>query len=241
MAYFNYKFKKARLDQSPYLFHFIKGKDDNPYGTLTKILFEEKLCSKLGVICFSASPLTAITKFFNVMMKGTDKPLYHPYGIGFSRDMLVRDYGARNLIYVNDDEYDHIPEELKWRTDRLNVDAYDFEYLREWRIRNEEFDFSGFPKEHMIIVAPTKKRLNELTVQQDVEFKPIVNYFTGDVEPDWDEVLTRAWKGIAVEDLDGEYLDDYAISGSTVNQVIGERMEEQLFEKIPWLVGTKLK
>ena len=68
MAYFNYKFKKARLDQSPYLFHFIKGKDDNPYGTLKKILFEEKLCSKLGVICFSASPLTAITKFFNVMM-----------------------------------------------------------------------------------------------------------------------------------------------------------------------------
>lgn len=241
MAYFNDKFKKARLDQSPNLFHFIKGKDENPYGTLTKILFEERLCSKLGVICFSASPLTAITKFFNVMMKGTDKPLYHPYGIGFSRDMLVRDYGARNLIYVNDDEYDHIPEELKWRTDRLNVDAYDFEYLREWRIQNGEFDFSGFPKEHMIIVAPTIKLLNELTVQQDVEFKPIANYFTGDVEPDWDEVLTRAWKGIAVEDLDGEYLDDYAISGSTVNQVIGERMEEQLFEKIPWLVGMKLK
>ena len=44
-----------------------------------------------------------------------------------------------------------------------------------------------------------------------------------------------------MEDLDGEYLDDYAISGSTVNQVIGERMEEQLFKKIPWLVGTKLK
>ena len=38
----------------------------------------------------------------------------------------------------------------------------------------------------MIIVAPTKKQLNELTVQQDVEFKPIVNYFTGDVDPDWD-------------------------------------------------------
>ena len=25
MAYFNDKFKKARLDQSPYLFHFING------------------------------------------------------------------------------------------------------------------------------------------------------------------------------------------------------------------------
>lgn len=241
MAFFNDKFKKARLDQSPYLFHFIKGKDEDPYGTLNKILFEERLYSKSGVICFSASPLTAITKFFNVMVRETDKPLYYPYGIGFSRDMLVRDYGARNLIYVNDEEYVSIPEELKWRTARLNVDAYDFEYLREWRIRNKEFDFSGFPKEHMIIVAPTKKQLNELTVQQDVEFKPIVNYFTGDVDPDWDEVLTRAWKGIAVEDLDGEYLDDYAISGSTVNQVIGERMEEQLFKKIPWLVGTKLK
>lgn len=93
----------------------------------------------------------------------------------------------------------------------------------------------------MIIVAPTKDLLNDLTVQQDLEFKPIVNYFTGDVEPDWDDILIRAWKGISVDTIDGEYLDDYAISGSTVNQVIGERMEDQLFEKIPLLVGTKLK
>ena len=156
MAYFNDKFKKTRLDQSPYLFHFIKGKDEDPHGTLKKILSEEKLCSKLGVICFSASPLTAITKFFQVNVSGTSRPLYSPYGIGFSRDLLVRDYGARNVIYVDNDEYVHIPEELKWRTDRLNVDAYDFEYLREWRIRGKEFDFSDFPKEHMIIVAKTK-------------------------------------------------------------------------------------
>lgn len=241
MAYFNDKFKKARLDQSPYLFHFIKGKDEAPHDTLKKILSEEKLCSKSEIICFSASPLTAITKFFHVKVNGTSRPLYCPYGIGFSRDMLVRDFGARNVIYVDNDEYVHIPEELKWRTDRLNVDAYDFEYLREWRIHCNEFNFSGFPKEHMIIVAPTKDLLNDLTVQQDLEFKPIVNYFTGDVEPDWDDIIIRAWKGISVDTIDGEYLDDYAISGFTVNQVIGGRMEDQLFEKIPLLVGTKLK
>ena len=36
MAYFNKKFKRARLDQSPYLFHFVNGREKNPV----------KLCKK---------------------------------------------------------------------------------------------------------------------------------------------------------------------------------------------------
>ena len=54
MAYFNEKFKRARLDQSPYLFHFVNGRDKNPGETLQKILAERKLKSDNGYICFSA-------------------------------------------------------------------------------------------------------------------------------------------------------------------------------------------
>ena len=69
--------------------------------------------------------------------------MYQPWGIGFSRDVLVRDFGARNVIYTDGKE--NIPEHLNWRTDQLNVDSYDFEYLREWRIKGCNFDFSKAP------------------------------------------------------------------------------------------------
>ena len=241
MALISDKFRKARLDQSPYLFHFVKGSDVAPLETLKKILEEEKLISSRGYICFSASPLTAITKFFEVKTNRTGKPLYHPYGIGFSRDVLVSSYRARNVIYVDSEEWNFIPNELKWRTDLLNVDSYDFEYLREWRIKGSEFNFAKFPKEDMIVIAPTISQLNDLVVQFDMEFKPIVNYCTGDIEEDWDESFTREWKGVAINSLEGEFLDDYAISGATIRQTIGEDMTNQLFGKIPWLISEKNK
>lgn len=43
MAIFNDKFKRTRLDQSPYLFHFINGYDTSPCNTLQKILEERRL------------------------------------------------------------------------------------------------------------------------------------------------------------------------------------------------------
>ena len=94
MAIFNEKFKKARLDQSPYLFHFINGRDHSPCNTLQKILDEKQLISNKGYICFSASPITAIKRFFETKTKSTGHPLYLPWGLGFSRDILVRDFGA---------------------------------------------------------------------------------------------------------------------------------------------------
>ena len=48
MAIINDKFKRARLDQSPYLFHFINGRDHSPCDTLQKILEEKQLISDKG-------------------------------------------------------------------------------------------------------------------------------------------------------------------------------------------------
>ena len=179
MAYFNDKFKMARLDQSPYLFHFINGHDLSPHETLRKILEEKQLVSSKGYICFSASPLTAITKFFEVKVNSTGKPMYQPWGLGFSRDILVRDFGARNVIYTDGTE--GIPEYLEWRTQKLDVDSYDFEYLREWRINKGKFDFSGFPRGDMIVIAPDYNCLNDLVVKFDMEFTPFVNHYNGDI------------------------------------------------------------
>ena len=240
MSVYNDKFRKARRDYSPYLFHFINGEDNNPMKTMVTILAELKLKSKNGYICFSASPLTSIGRFFEVKVNRTGKPMFQPYAIGFSRDILVRDFGARNVIYFDDDESKLIPEDLKWRSLRLNVDAYDFEYLREWRINGNEFDFSKFPKEHLIVVAPDINTLNDLVVLHDVEFNPIVDYINGDIIPDWEEVFKREWKGITVDKTE-DFIDDFAISANTVTQIIGQDMLDELLNSSPFYLGTEKK
>ena len=241
MAYFNDKFKMARLDQSPYLFHFINGYDPSPHETLRKILEEKQLVSSKGYICFSASPLTAITKFFEVTVKSTGKPMYQPWGLGFSRNILVRNFGARNVIYTDGTE--GIPDHLKWRTQKLDVDSYDFEYLREWRINKGKFDFSEFPKSDIIVIAPNRDALNDLVVRFDMEFTGIVNYYTGDVEEDRSEVWKREWKGISVDKLGEDILDDYAVSGSTITQILDEDMVDKSLAESPLniLISNKKK
>ena len=237
MSVFNDKFRKARRDYSPYLFHFINGQDYDPKGTMYKILDELKLKSKNEYICFSASPLTSIGRFFETNVNRTGKPMYQPFGIGFSRDVLVRDFGARNVIYYDDNESGLIPEELKWRALRLNVDAYDFEYLREWRIKGCEFDFNEFPKEHLIVVAPNLQILNDLVIAHDYEFKPIIDYVNGDITPDWEEVFKREWKGFTVDKAE-DFIDDFALSASTAIQIIGQDMLDHLLTSTPFYLGT---
>ena len=239
MAYFNDKFKMARLDQSPYLFQFINGYDPSPHETLRKILEEKQLVSSKGYICFSASPLTAITKFFEVKVRSTGQPMYQPWGLGFSRDILVRDFGARNVIYTDGTE--GIPDHLEWRTDKLNVDSYDFEYLREWRIKGGQFDFSDFPRGDVIVIAPDYNSLNDLVVRFDMEFTPFVNHYTGDIEEDWSEVWKREWKGISVDKLGEDILDDYAVSGSTITQILDEDMVDKLLAESPLSILTSNK
>lgn len=165
--------------------------------------------------------------------------MYQPFGIGFSRDLLVRDYGARNVIYSNDEELKALPAELRWRSLLLEVGRYDFEYLREWRIPSGEFSFSGFPRQDMLILVPTKQDLNDLIVFHDVEFSPFFNERTGELEQDFEEVFVRSFKGITIQEA-AEQKNDYAVSGATISQKIGENMTDKLIEShFYWTGGTK--
>ncbi|WP_281724391.1 hypothetical protein [Hoylesella shahii] len=216
MYIYNDKFRKARRDYSPYLFHIIKGETPDFLETMTNILNEMKLKSERGYICISASPLTSIVRFFETNVNRTEKTMFLSFGIGFSRDILVRDFGARNVIYYYDDEKELIPEELEWRALRLNGDTSDFEYLREWRINGKEFDFKDFPTEDIIVVAPDRKDLNDLVVSHDVG----INLSSYDMEPFLVEEFKREWKGVAVNEVK-DFMDDFDMSGSTATQKIG--------------------
>lgn len=239
MSSIDEKFRRVRQDQSPYLFHFMRGTPRKAKETLYTILKEERLISSNGYICFTASPITALMDFFNTTKSTDGLPMYQPFGIGFSRDRLIRDYGARNVIYSNEEELKALPAELKWRSLLLEVGQYDFEYLREWRIPSGEFSFSGFPRQDMLILAPTKQDLNDLIVFHDVEFTPFFNEMTGELEVDSEEVFVRSFKGMTIKEA-AEQKNDYAVSGATMSQKIGEDMLDNLFEShFYWTGGTK--
>lgn len=85
------KFRRTRLDQTPYLFHFTKGTAEKSKESLYSILNQKKLISKkYDFVCFSASPITSIHKFFETKVNSTNLPMYQPFGIGFSRDLLIK-------------------------------------------------------------------------------------------------------------------------------------------------------
>lgn len=106
-------------------------------------------------------------------------------------------------------------------------------------IKNGKFDFSGFPRGDMIVIAPDYNCLNDLVVRFDMEFTPFVNHYTGDIEEDWSEVWKREWKGISVDKLgSNNILDDFAVSGSTISQILEEDMLDKLLLDSPWNVLT---
>lgn len=231
------KFRKVRQDQTPYLFHFIRGTEDEAKAILGTILKEGRLISSKGHICFTASPVTALIDFFKTKKSTDGLPMYQPYGIGFSRDLLIKEYGARNVIYSTEEEIAHMPQEMQWRALRLEVGKYDFEYLREWRLPLDEFNFKNFPKSEMLILAPTVKDLNDLIIFHDVQFTPVENYLTGDLEPDYEEIFYRAYKGMTLTEVAGKK-NDYEVSGATSSQVIGEDMYADLLRSHFYLSGA---
>ena len=158
------KFKRVKPDITPYLFHFTKG--ENAKETLKTILYEERLCSSShDFICFTASPLTSLFEFFNTKVSRTGLPMYQPFGIGFSRNVMYQHFGARNVIYGSQEELNMIKSkcpEIAWRCEELEVECHDFEYLREWRVKGDEFKFDKIDKKELVIIADAKDHLQEM-------------------------------------------------------------------------------
>ncbi len=229
------KFRMKKRDQSPYLFHFIKGSLGVAEATLKTILAEKRLISKQNdYICFTASPITQVGDFFETLVNRTGQPMYQPYGIGFSRDILIRNYGAKNVIYGDEeDEKRVIVSGMGWRFLKLDVDEYDFEWLREWRTPGKVFDFSGFPKEHMIVIAPTDDKLLNFVTRDYCVKSWDYDEHTGEQFEDWVEAYDRCWKGSSLETIHNmNFVDDYQVSGSTVTQIIGADMFEEVTEQM---------
>ena len=192
---------KNRNDLSPYLFHFTKGED--AYDKLVNILNQLKLISNThDYICFTETPITHFRKNL-LYMNRFYKPMLSFYGIGFRRDLLIKNFGAKSVIYGDEmDEANLKKVDMDWRFEELNVLTHDFTWLREWRIRHE-FDFSSISPEDIIVIAKTDDEVKNLCSLQelediDYEYEPEIGECT--IWPMFSNI--RGWKGISIEHVE---------------------------------------
>lgn len=223
----SHNIRDRKPDLSPYLFHFTSGED--PFGNINSIIEERHLVCKrnikddLKAVCFTESPLTLSLQVFNYM-NSWPKPRFSKYGIGFKRDVLIRYYAARPVIYGDEHEYELLPDELKWRFELLDVNQHDFQWLREWRIKGD-FDFSNIPTDDIIIITPTTGDLGKIVAFQEFDGLDF-EYEHGETFLYPIYKLSREWKGISFEML-SSYSTEKELEKNTDLQEIGETIHLQ--------------
>ncbi len=202
--------RKRRPDLSPYLFHFTGS--DAPVDRMMNILSERCLKSnELEYVCFTESPLSHSIEQFNYMYSFYPwrEPMYSKFGIGFDRDMLIREYKARPVIYGDLKEYNLLDDSLRWRFEKLDIDEHDYTWLREWRIKGNNFDFSKVSSDDIIVIAPTKKDLAQLVLGNELEDLDF-DFEDGICYPYPIYRLAKLWKCITIEEANS-YPNDYKV------------------------------
>jgi len=159
--------KLIRRDISSQLIHLTKSTEKLlAINVLEKIINGEKLIGGTGFIksheqciCFSETPLNEIAKLLKaneVTIQNGLRPRYEPYGVVVSKKWAW-DQGARPVIYQPDLEYDILPNELKYRHVRYELESdIDFAWEREWRLKTKEIKLIP---EHTIFIVPTSKEV----------------------------------------------------------------------------------
>lgn len=215
------KLRVTRPDLTPFVFHFTSGKD--PEANMKSILSQRKLLSTRSYICFTESPLTMLGEQFRYMAQFSN-PMYSQYGIGFKRDTLIQNYSCRPVIYGDDNEYNLIDESLRWRYEKLDVSGHDFTWLREWRIKGNEFDFSQLNQDEIIVIAPTDVDLQKIVEKEDFDVEFDYDHSTRQSIPYLVHTIRRKWKGVPLSKA-GSFKDDNEMEQSLANQFIGEEIK----------------
>jgi len=143
-----------RVDISKHLVHWTKGQTyKDAFIALRNIVSEQRLLGGNGCIrggfncvCFTEAPEAA---FHQILGR------YKHFGIRVSKAWLFAQ-GGRPVIYQRGEEYDLLPDEIKWRHVRYEPDAnppFDFSWEREWRVKCDEL---FLPPEEITIILPNE-------------------------------------------------------------------------------------
>jgi hypothetical protein len=144
-----------RDDLSTKLIHFTKGNLEQAIEKFTSIISEGRLKGGTGgikgghrCVCFTESPIGKFPYIFATT--NGDKFPYAAFGVMVDKAWLFAQRG-RPVIYQPDDEYQKLPDHMKWRHKSYDpVAGVDFTWEREWRINVGELPLD--PKQTTIIV-----------------------------------------------------------------------------------------
>lgn len=162
--------KLIRRDISNYLIHLTKATQENKaLDVLRKIINEEKLIGGTGYIksyepciCFSESPITEVAKLLKaneITNRNGLRPRYEPYGVVIAKEWAWKQ-GARPVIYQPDSEYYLLPDELRYRHVRYELESdIDFTWEREWRLMVKEINLN--PK-YTIFIVQTQEEVRQI-------------------------------------------------------------------------------
>jgi len=168
-----------RSDLSNYLVHWTKGEDYNEaYDVLRNIVFEKKIIGTGNniregweCVCFTEAPESA---FHEVAGQ------YKPFGIQVPKSWLFS-LGGRPVIYQASNEYDLLPDSIKWRHMRYEPDhepPFDYSWEREWRIQTNEL---AIVPEYSRILVPDQEwvdlLINEHNNYQEMELHYIASVY----------------------------------------------------------------
>jgi hypothetical protein len=215
------KIRASRPDISDFLFHFTK--NSNGLTTLEKIIEDRKLLDFSGKhrICFSEAPLLLLDGMFKIFDAYPD-PMYSRYGIAINKQYMYK-MGARPVFYSTAEDYDKLPDELKWIFEELTEES-DFSWLREWRLPNNSFDLDP---DHCFIVTNTTDELKALA--GDWNSEEDIQYWgeneDGRIVGEAFAIVKRDFKGVSFEQIrELNSISGDALQDALNNQHIGEEI-----------------
>ena len=155
-----------REDLSEKLIHLTRNMDSiSGENRFFKILSEKYIlgtntnirCSS-NCICFSEAPISSIGR---IIASKNEEIRYAPFGFMFSKEYLFK-LGARPVLYETEEEYNLLPEELKYKHVIFDLSAdkkTDWTWEREWRLKTDKLDLD--PKNTTVII-PNRKILEDI-------------------------------------------------------------------------------
>jgi len=175
-----------RPDMSDKLIHFTSGRDEEAaFANISSILRDraihgstEKIKGEYRCVCFTEAPIAALGRG---LVNLSEFSKYQPFGVIYEK-AFVYSQGGRPVIYQSDEEFNLLPESLRWRHMRYEpivippaVRPTDFTWEREWRAQCKAFAVEPLVAK---LVLPTYEWAHRLLRAHDAEQDDLIHSYT---------------------------------------------------------------
>jgi hypothetical protein len=190
-----------RGDLSNRLIHLTRGETrEQAAANFASIIADGRLRGGTGLIrggyrcvCFSEAPIAVLSQLLAAPAERGMR--YAPFGVMVSKRWLFAQ-GGRPVIYQTHDEYDALPDAMKYRHVRYEPHHnIDHTWEREWRIHADELALDA---NVTTFVVPTREWEQRFFEQHANEQRRLVLNMG---EDGWMYVDQFPWHFIALEDL----------------------------------------